>query len=271
MLLLMRWIWQQPGWPEFSWNQERLAPLEARFLHESGRTIGAWRHLAERDRTDLRIEWLIDEAIDTSAIEREILNRASVQSSIRRHFCGGGTGRLRRVRRTTTRVPLANLLPPNTATHGSTLKQGGSGTHVFDPHAAAAARWFLRGGATARPEATNAVIPVAPASVTVPRDLHADGRIGPPSRLSRSMRSPWGLGGAWPPAQHSVAWSEPSYAAHCTSRLSVHGRPAGSSRTPSARRGSAATRRPIIDHAGVAPIGLARRLRYLLGIEPASR
>ena len=82
----MRWIWQQPGWPGFSWDQVRLAPLEARFLHESGRRVGAWRHLHERDRTALRIEWLSEEALDTSAIEGEILDRSSVQSSIRRQF-----------------------------------------------------------------------------------------------------------------------------------------------------------------------------------------
>lgn len=82
----MRWIWQQPAWPRFSWEQARLAPLEARFLHESGRRVGAWRHLADRNRTVLRIEWLSAEALDTSAIEGEILDRASVQSSIRRRF-----------------------------------------------------------------------------------------------------------------------------------------------------------------------------------------
>jgi Fic family protein len=63
-----------------------MAPIEAQFLHESGRRIGAWRHLSDRDRTDLRIAWLSDEALDTSEIEGEILNRASVQSSIRRQF-----------------------------------------------------------------------------------------------------------------------------------------------------------------------------------------
>ena len=82
----MTWIWQQAGWPNFVWDRARLAPLEARFLHESGRRVGAWRHLPDQDRTHLRIEWLSDEALDTSAIEGEILNRASVQSSIRRQF-----------------------------------------------------------------------------------------------------------------------------------------------------------------------------------------
>ena len=82
----MVWIWQQPGWPNFSWDRRRLESLEARFLHESGRRVGAWRHLSDRGQTDLRVEWLSDEALDTSAIEGEILDRASVQSSIRRHF-----------------------------------------------------------------------------------------------------------------------------------------------------------------------------------------
>ena len=82
----MPWIWQQDDWPNFVWDRSALAPLEARFLHESGRRIGAFRHLGDADRTGMRIEWLSDEALETSAIEGEILDRASVQSSIRRHF-----------------------------------------------------------------------------------------------------------------------------------------------------------------------------------------
>ena len=82
----MTWIWQQSAWPRFTWDAVQLAPLEARFLHESGQRIGVWRHLADGDRTAVRVDWLRDEALDTSAIEGEILDRASVQSSIRRHF-----------------------------------------------------------------------------------------------------------------------------------------------------------------------------------------
>ena len=79
-------IWQQDDWPNFVWDRSALASLEARFLHESGRRIGAFRHLGDADRTGMRIEWLSDEALETSAIEGEILDRASVRSSIRRHF-----------------------------------------------------------------------------------------------------------------------------------------------------------------------------------------
>ena len=91
----MTWIWQHAEWPSFVWDRSRLALLEDRFLHESGRRVGAWRHLPDQARTDLRIEWLSDEALDTSAIEGEILNRASVQSSIRRQF--GLSGDPRRI------------------------------------------------------------------------------------------------------------------------------------------------------------------------------
>ena len=82
----MTWIWQQAAWPDFTWDRSALAPLEARFLHESGRRVGAFRHLGDVDQTEMRVEWLRDEALETSAIEGEILDRASVQSSIRAHF-----------------------------------------------------------------------------------------------------------------------------------------------------------------------------------------
>ena len=82
----MPWTWQLPDWPRFRWDPARLGPLEERFLHESGRKVGAFVHLADRERTELRIEWLTEEAVETSAIEGEFLDRDSVQSSIRRHF-----------------------------------------------------------------------------------------------------------------------------------------------------------------------------------------
>ena len=89
----MTWIWQHPDWPAFTLDRSRLRPLEARFLHEAGRRIGAWRHLDARDQAELRVQWLSTEALETSAIEGEILDRASLQSSIRRHFGLGGERR----------------------------------------------------------------------------------------------------------------------------------------------------------------------------------
>ena len=82
----MNWIWQHPDWPNFTVDRSRLQPLEARFLQEAGRRIGSWRHLDAQGQTELRVQWLSTEALESSAIEGEMLDRASLQSSIRRHF-----------------------------------------------------------------------------------------------------------------------------------------------------------------------------------------
>ena len=82
----MTWLWQLSEWPQFIWDKDALTPLEAQFLRGSGQLVGAWRHLGEADQIDLRVNWLSDEALETSAIEGEILDRESVQSSVRRQF-----------------------------------------------------------------------------------------------------------------------------------------------------------------------------------------
>ena len=51
----MTWIWQQADWPNFTWDRSALASLEARFLHESGRRVGVFRHLGDAGRTGMRI------------------------------------------------------------------------------------------------------------------------------------------------------------------------------------------------------------------------
>ncbi|MGB5599669.1 MAG: Fic family protein [Thiothrix litoralis] len=82
----MQWNWQQPDWPNFSFDPLKLMPLETAFAHESGLLLGAFTHLTEADRTQLKVEMVSNEAMQTSAIEGEYLNRESVQSSIRRQF-----------------------------------------------------------------------------------------------------------------------------------------------------------------------------------------
>jgi len=82
----MQWNWQQPDWPNFRWSSDALAALEARFLQQSGIMIGVVRHLGEDDRTNVVLDVMTDEAMKTSQIEGELLNRDSVQSSLRREF-----------------------------------------------------------------------------------------------------------------------------------------------------------------------------------------
>jgi Fic family protein len=48
--------------------------------------VGACKHVSQENRDTLKVELLSDEALKTSAIEGEILDRDSVQSSVRRQF-----------------------------------------------------------------------------------------------------------------------------------------------------------------------------------------
>jgi len=82
----MLWNWQQPGWPDFTWDHSQMAALERRFLLGGGVLIGSVKHLDDSERDRLRVEIMSSEAQTTSEIEGEILNRASVQSSIQRQL-----------------------------------------------------------------------------------------------------------------------------------------------------------------------------------------
>jgi len=84
VLSLMTWNWEKPDWPNFRWKQARLALAEKEFLIGSGMLTGTVKHLADEEREQLTVESMSTEAVTTSEIEGEVLDRASVQSSIRR-------------------------------------------------------------------------------------------------------------------------------------------------------------------------------------------
>src|ERR1700686_76346 len=88
----MTWNWQQPDWPNFTYDSGAMEPLERQFLLRAGEFIGAFRHVGPEDQDTLRIELIGDEAVKTSEIEGEILDRDSVQSSLRQQL-GLGTER----------------------------------------------------------------------------------------------------------------------------------------------------------------------------------
>ncbi|MCP3475708.1 Fic family protein [Bradyrhizobium sp. CCGUVB1N3] len=82
----MHWNWEDPRWPQFSYDSKSLDKPEADFLLRSGEFIGAFKHVSQDEQTNLRIELISEEALKTSEIEGEILNRDSVQSSLRYQF-----------------------------------------------------------------------------------------------------------------------------------------------------------------------------------------
>jgi Fic family protein len=85
-LSTMLWNWQRTDWPEFKWDREKLAAAENQFLRDGGVLVGTARHLGEDDRNRLQVEAMSAEALTTSKIEGETLNRSSVQSSVQRQL-----------------------------------------------------------------------------------------------------------------------------------------------------------------------------------------
>ena len=82
----MKWNWQQKDWPSFSYDTTKLLELEQQLLHQSGILFGAYKHLTSEDKEWLKVELISNEALKTSEIEGEYLDRSSLQSSIRRYF-----------------------------------------------------------------------------------------------------------------------------------------------------------------------------------------
>jgi Fic family protein len=82
----MTWNWQKPDWPNFRWDRARLENAEKQFLVSGGIFVGTVRHLDKEECDQLTVEAMSTEAVTTSEIEGEILDRASVQSSLRKQL-----------------------------------------------------------------------------------------------------------------------------------------------------------------------------------------
>ncbi|PWJ57038.1 Fic family protein [Dyadobacter jejuensis] len=82
----MKWIWEHKDWPNFTFDQDRFSKFEIEFHRNAGLIIGSLSGITTDEIDDLRVAILSNEAIDTSRIEGEILDRDSVQSSIRKNL-----------------------------------------------------------------------------------------------------------------------------------------------------------------------------------------
>ncbi len=80
------WNWLLKKWPHFSYDKEVLEKLELQFSQNTGTVFGAIKHIKGVSKDDLLVEILSNEAIKTSKIEGEVLNRESVQSSIKKNL-----------------------------------------------------------------------------------------------------------------------------------------------------------------------------------------
>jgi Fic family protein len=79
-----RWNWQRADWPRLRFDAGLLAEAEERFAAGAGALLARLRRVDQSDHERIAVERVAEEAMTTSAIEGEALDRASVQSSVRR-------------------------------------------------------------------------------------------------------------------------------------------------------------------------------------------
>jgi Fic family protein len=92
------YIHEQKEWPEFEWDQGRLAGLLAEVRHLQGRLLGRMEGLGFQLRAEATLQTLTHDVVKTSEIEGEKLDVETVRSSIARRM-GLDIGALRPIDR----------------------------------------------------------------------------------------------------------------------------------------------------------------------------
>ncbi|MFM7469486.1 MAG: Fic family protein [Vampirovibrionales bacterium] len=80
------WVWMHPDWPHFQYDTTLLWEREQQFLLQAGTCMGVIHHLNPEEQQAMKIDLISLEALKTSEIEGELLNRESLQSSIQKSF-----------------------------------------------------------------------------------------------------------------------------------------------------------------------------------------
>jgi len=82
----MVWNWELPNWPHFSYHSDLILSKERQFLLNVGAAVASLKNISTEEYDQFVVEILSSEGLESSRIEGEILDRESMQSSIRRHF-----------------------------------------------------------------------------------------------------------------------------------------------------------------------------------------
>ena len=80
------WNWQLKEWPHFTYDEDALKDLELKFSQNTGTVLGAFKHVNDNAKEQFIVEILSNEALKTSEIEGEYLDRDSIQSSIKKNL-----------------------------------------------------------------------------------------------------------------------------------------------------------------------------------------
>ncbi|MFK0313704.1 Fic family protein [Pseudomonas sp. NPDC090233] len=81
-----RWIWQQPNWPHFEWQNAQLAPLLRSCVEAQGLLLGRMGAVDEFSECQNILDTLLQNIVTSSEIEGEQLNVGSVRSSLARRL-----------------------------------------------------------------------------------------------------------------------------------------------------------------------------------------
>ena len=80
------YIYERDGWPNFTWNNERLLPPLASVRHHQGRLIGRMEGMGFSLRNEAVLQTLTQDVLKSSDIEGEKLDKDQVRSSIARRL-----------------------------------------------------------------------------------------------------------------------------------------------------------------------------------------
>ena len=83
---LKQWVWQQAGWPAFTWDAAALSSSLAAARKAQGEVAGMARLLDSDADLNAQLEVLTREGVATSAIEGERVDPGTVRSSVARHL-----------------------------------------------------------------------------------------------------------------------------------------------------------------------------------------
>jgi Fic family protein len=81
----VNYIWQHKQWPNFAYDSEKLSALAYQYAKQTAKLSGSLLQTDLDDALTAQLDLMVDEAINTSLIEGENLNPASVRSSLQ-HF-----------------------------------------------------------------------------------------------------------------------------------------------------------------------------------------
>lgn len=82
----MTYNWQQPDWPDFTYQLNDIEQIIMSIAEEMGYVSGVLNSLPANVQSDALIDIMVSEAIKTSAIEGEFLSRPDVMSSIKNNL-----------------------------------------------------------------------------------------------------------------------------------------------------------------------------------------